>query len=95
MLPCQLICFFVCCVFDGVCVLFGETIRNMFRRVWYLLLNVMELLCVVGCALGYLHHFLYMVVVLRLPSSYYLPYPTLQFSEEWVRGRKIMACLTP
>ena len=25
----------------------------------------------------------------------YLPYPTLQFSEEWVRGRKLMACLTP
>ena len=32
---------FVCCVFDGVCELFGETIRNMF----------MELLCVVGGAL--------------------------------------------
>ena len=25
----------------------------------------------------------------------YLPYPTLQFSEEWARGRKLMACLTP
>ena len=36
---------FVCCVFEGVCELFGETIRNMFMC---LLLNVMELLCVVG-----------------------------------------------
>ena len=25
----------------------------------------------------------------------YLPYPTLQFSEEWARGRQLMACLTP
>ena len=24
----------------------------------------------------------------------YLPYPTLQFSEKWARGRKLMACLT-
>ena len=24
-----------------------------------------------------------------------LPYPILQFSEEWVRGRRLMACLTP
>ena len=26
---------FVCCVFDGVCELFGETIRNMFGCVCY------------------------------------------------------------
>ena len=39
---------FVCCVFDGVCEMFGETIRNMFV---ILLLNVMEWLCVVGGAL--------------------------------------------
>ena len=43
---CILVCF-VCCVFDGVCELFGEIIRNVFV---ILLLNVMEL-CVVGGAL--------------------------------------------
>ena len=42
---------FVCCVFDNVCELFCETIRNMFWCVYNLLLNVMELLSVVGCAL--------------------------------------------
>ena len=26
---------FVCCLFDGVCELFGETIRSMFVRVCY------------------------------------------------------------
>ena len=31
----------------------------------------------------------------NLPYLPYLPYPTLQFSEEWVRGRKLMACITP
>ena len=41
---------FVCCVFDGVCELFSETIRNMFGSMFFLL-NVMELLCVVGGAL--------------------------------------------
>ena len=41
---------FVCCVFDGVCELFSETIRNMFGCV-ILLLNVMELLGVVRGAL--------------------------------------------
>ena len=40
---------FVCCVFDGVCELFGETIcLGVFV---ILLLNVIELLCVVGGAL--------------------------------------------
>ena len=40
-LPCQWICLCcpvngsVCCVFDGVCELFGETIRNMFGCVCY------------------------------------------------------------
>ena len=29
MYPCMLLCF-VCCGFDSVCKLFGETIRNMF-----------------------------------------------------------------
>ena len=42
----------MCCVFDGVCELFGETIHNMFVGVFaILLLKVMELLCVVGGAL--------------------------------------------
>ena len=39
---------FVCCMFEGVYELFGETIRNMFGYICYFLLNVMELLCVVG-----------------------------------------------
>ena len=30
---------FVCCVFDNVCELFGETIRNMFRCVCYFLVE--------------------------------------------------------
>ena len=30
---------FVCCVFDGVCELFGETIRNMFRCVCYFVIE--------------------------------------------------------
>ena len=38
-------------MFDGVCEPFGETISNMFGCVCYLLLKVMELLCVVGGAL--------------------------------------------
>ena len=42
---------FVCCVFDSVCELFGETIRNMLGVFVILLLNVMELLSVVGGAL--------------------------------------------
>ena len=40
---------FVCCVFDILCELFGETIRNMFGSI--LLLNVMDLLNVVKCIL--------------------------------------------
>ena len=35
LLPCQWICLFVFCVFDGVCELFGETILNMFGYVCY------------------------------------------------------------
>ena len=42
---------FVCCVFDNVCELFGETIRKMCGCVFLLLLNVMELLGMVGGAL--------------------------------------------
>ena len=41
----------VCCVFDNVCELFGETIRNMFGVVVILLLNVMDVLRVGGDAL--------------------------------------------
>ena len=33
---------FVCCVFDSVCELFGETICNVLGVVAILLLNVME-----------------------------------------------------
>ena len=40
---------FVCCVFDSVCELFGETICNMFGCVCYFV--VMDLLSVVGGAL--------------------------------------------
>ena len=39
---------FVCCVFDSVCELFGETIRNV---VAILLLNVMDVFSVCGGAL--------------------------------------------
>ena len=42
---------FVCCVFNSVCELFGETIRNMFGCVVIFVLNVMELLSVVRGAL--------------------------------------------
>ena len=42
---------FVCCVFDSVCELFGETIRNMFGVLVILLLNGMKLLSMVGGAL--------------------------------------------
>ena len=38
----------VCCVFDRVCELLGETICNMFEWVCNFLLNVTELLSVVG-----------------------------------------------
>ena len=46
---------FVCCVFDNVCELFGETIRNVF---WMLLLFCrltlwMCLVCVWWCSVGY------------------------------------------
>ena len=37
----------VCCVFDSICEVFGETICNMFGVVVILLLNVMEV-CSVG-----------------------------------------------
>ena len=45
---------FVCCVFDSVCELFDETIRNMFGCVCYLVVDiVMELLCVGWrCSIG-------------------------------------------
>ena len=42
---------FVCCVFDSVCELFGETIRMCLGVVAILLLNVMDVFSVCGCAL--------------------------------------------
>ena len=42
---------FVCCVFDRVCELFGETICNVFGCSCYLLLNVMDVFSVCGGAL--------------------------------------------
>ena len=42
---------FVCCGFDSVCELFGETIRNVFGVVAILLLNVMDVFSVCGGAL--------------------------------------------
>ena len=36
----------VCCVFDSVCELFGETIRNVLSVVAILLLNVMDVFSV-------------------------------------------------
>ena len=42
---------FVCCVFDSVCELFGETIRNGLGVFAILLLNVMEVFIVCGGAL--------------------------------------------
>ena len=43
--------FLVCCVFDSVCELFGETIRNMFWCGCYFVLNVIEVFSVGGGAL--------------------------------------------
>ena len=39
---------FVCCVFDGVCELFGETIRNMFGCVFYFVVVVCGWRCSIG-----------------------------------------------
>ena len=39
---------FVCCVFDSVYELFGETIRNVFGCSCYFLLNVMNVFSVCG-----------------------------------------------
>ena len=41
---------FLCCVFDSVCELFGETIRNIFGC-GILLLNILDLFSVAGGAL--------------------------------------------
>ena len=41
----------MCCVFDSVCELFGETIRNVFGCCCYFLLNVMDMFNVGGGAL--------------------------------------------
>ena len=44
---------FLCCVFDSVCELFGETIRNMFECVCYFLVEcdgVVE--CGWRCSIG-------------------------------------------
>ena len=62
MLACQWICLFY--VFDVICALFGETIRNMFGCVVILLLNVMELIMVV---LSIIHHTV-SATVLLVPS---------------------------
>ena len=50
LLPLGHVCF-VCCVFDGVCELFGETIRNMFGCVCYFVVECDGVVCVVGGAL--------------------------------------------
>ena len=42
---------FVCCVFDRVCELFGETIRNVFGCSCYFVSEVMEVFSVCGGAL--------------------------------------------
>ena len=42
---------FVCCLFDSVCELFGETIRNVFGGSCNFLLNVMDVFSVCGGAL--------------------------------------------
>ena len=42
---------FVCCIFDSVCELFGETIRMCLGVVAILLLNVMDVFSVCGGAL--------------------------------------------
>ena len=44
----------MCCVFDSVCELFGDTIRNMFGCVCYFVVEcdgVVE--CVWRCSIGY------------------------------------------
>ena len=41
----------MCCVYDSVCELFAQTIRNVFGVVAILLLNVMEVFSVCGGAL--------------------------------------------
>ena len=44
---------FVCCVFDGVCELFGETIRNMFGCVCYFVVECDGVVvCVWRCSIG-------------------------------------------
>ena len=44
---------FVCCVFDGVCELFGETIRNMFGCVCYFVFECDGVLvCGWRCSIG-------------------------------------------
>ena len=43
--------FVVYCMFDSVCELFGETIRNVFGRGCYFVLNVMDVFGVGGGAL--------------------------------------------
>ena len=42
---------FVCCVFDSVCELLGETIRNVFGCSCYLVVNVIDVFSVCGGAL--------------------------------------------
>ena len=43
---------FVCCVFDGVCELFGETIRNMFGCVCYFVVEGDGVVCGWKCSIG-------------------------------------------
>ena len=44
----------MCCVFDGVCELFGETIRNMIGCVCYFVVEGDGVdVCVWRCSIGY------------------------------------------
>ena len=54
MLPCRCVWLcFVCCVFDGICELFGETIRNMFGCVCYFVVEGDRVVvCGWRCAIG-------------------------------------------
>ena len=70
----------VCCVFDIVCELFGETIRHMLGVVAILLLNVKELFTVVGGALLYgLPKSVCVVSVIPVCVQILLPYVCLCF----------------
>ena len=42
----------MCCVFDGVCELFGETIRNMFGCVCHFVVEDDGVVCGWRCSIG-------------------------------------------